>query len=293
MINRVLMTGATGFLGSNLLKLLLINGFDISILKRRKSDLCRIQEIFDKVNAYNIEECSIDDVVKKIQPDIIIHCATEYGRKNTDPSIIIEANLILPLKLLEVAKKNNVKCFINTDTFLDKGINHYSLSKKQFKDWLCAFSSDLICVNIVLEHFYGPFDDRTKFVSFLIHSFIYEIAEIDLTLGEQKRDFIYIDDVVNAFIIIIHNIVCKTNGFYEYEIGTNEHTKIKDLVESIKKITNNKKTKSNYGALPYRTNEIMNSVVNTKAIFEIGWIPTIDLQTGLKKTIEAEIKLKK
>lgn len=285
---KLLMTGANGFLGSNLLKSLVDNNYEVAIIKRRTSKLDRLGSYQDKVEMFTIEEISLEECLQNIKPEIIIHCATDFGRKNVAPSDIIQPNLILPLKLLEIAKTCNVKCFINTDTYLDKGINYYSLSKKQFKDWLKAYSSELICVNMTLEHFYGPHDDKTKFVSFIIEKFLSKSGEINLTPGEQKRDFIYIDDVVSAFNFVIDNSDNMSNGFYDYEIGTNRQVKIKELVEAIRNITCNKTTKVNYGAIPYRENEIMNSNVNTDAIRALGWMPKVELDDGLLRTIKAE-----
>jgi len=285
---KILMTGATGFLGSNLLKSFIINGYQIAILKRKTSNLINIKSHLTEIELYDIENIDIDTVLKEIKPDIIVHCATDYGRKNIEPSSIIEANLILPLKLIELCERNNVKCFINTDTFLDKRINHYSLSKKQFKEWLATYSKNLICINIVLEHFYGAFDDKTKFVSYIIEKFLSNSPEIDLTLGEQKRDFIYIDDIVSAFNCVINNIDIMSNGVFDYEIGTNKQIRIRDFVEMIKGIIGNTTTRVNYGAIPYRENEIMESIVDTRKIIALGWTPRTLLHDGLKKTIELE-----
>jgi nucleoside-diphosphate-sugar epimerase len=286
----VLMTGATGFLGSNLLKSLVLHNYQVSILKRQTSSLHYLTEYTEKITAFNLEEISIEDCFQKVKPEIVIHCATDYGRSNTSPSAIVDTNLILPLRLIEISKKNKVKCFINTDTFLDKKINHYSLSKKQFTDWFKTFSSDLICANITLEHFYGPKDHKSKFVSFIIDKFLTLSTEINLTLGEQKRDFIFIDDVVNAYLLVLDSISNKSNGFYNFEIGTNTQITIKDLVETIRNLTENKTTKVNYGAIPYRENELMESKVNTELIRALGWFPKVELIDGLLRTINAEKK---
>ena len=96
------MTGATGFLGSSLVKQLLNDGYEISILKRSTSDLFRLKGYENQIKTFNIDEISIEHCLEEVQPNIVLHCATDYGRKNVDPSSIIEANLILPLKLLEV-----------------------------------------------------------------------------------------------------------------------------------------------------------------------------------------------
>lgn len=286
---RILMTGGTGFLGSNLLKKYFEHGWEVIILKRIASSLKRLGEYQNKIEKYNLEEISLADFVKEQKPDIILHCATDYGRKNIDPSSIIEANLALPLRLLELGAKNGVKCFINTDTYLDKRINHYSLSKKQFKEWLETYSKDLICVNMLLEHFYGAFDDKTKFVSFIIDQLLIKVPEINLTKGEQKRDFVYIEDVVNAFVLVAKNALGMNSGFYQYEIGTTQQVKIRELVETIKDLIGNSQTKINYGAIPYRANETMEALLDISAIKRLGWEPSVSLREGLLKTISAEL----
>ena len=70
----------------------------------------------------------------------------------------------MPLKLLELCEKYNVKTFINTDTILPKNISGYTLSKYQFYEWLEKFSEKITCINIKIEHFYGPGDNKSKFV---------------------------------------------------------------------------------------------------------------------------------
>lgn len=287
-LKKVLITGATGFLGSSVLKQLISDGFEISIIKRSTSNLFRLKGFENVFSAYNIDENSIDECLSIVKPQIVIHCATDYGRKNVEPSVIIDANLILPLKLLELCRKYNVQCFINTDTYLDKGINYYSLSKKQFGEWLNTYSKDLICVNIILEHFYGPFDDKTKFVSYIIDKFLSNQEAIDLTLGDQKRDFIYVDDVVSAFLCVIKNLPQMKKGIYNYGIGTNQQIKIKDLVLLAKKTTQNTKTKLNFGAIPYRINEIMDSDIDTTEIRKLGWKPEYSIEAGLEKMINLE-----
>lgn len=227
-------------------------------------------------------------MIKQVQPDIIIHCATDYGRKNVSPLQVIEANLILPLNLLYYAKLNNVSAFINTDTFLDKRINHYSLSKKQFREWFETFSGEMVCVNMILEHFYGPHDDKTKFVSFVIHELLSGKEKIDLTLGEQKRNFIYIDDVVDAFEVIIKHDFNGENGFYDFFVGSNESISIKDFVRLLKQCSKNENTFLNFGAIPYRANEIMESEIDTVALNKLGWVPRTSLEEGLLKTIALE-----
>jgi CDP-paratose synthetase len=282
------MTGATGFLGSNLLKKLIHANYNIIVLKRSFSNTFRISDSVHKIKYYNIDETNPEDIFTENKIDIILHCATNYGRREIDPSSLIQANLTMPLQLLELAKKNRVSCFINTDTILDKRVSHYSLSKSQFREWLGLYAQELICINVALEHFYGPHDDNSKFVPYIINNILNNVNKIDLTQGKQKRDFIYIDDVVSALVMIIKNIGKFKKGFLNYEIGTGKSVEIQKLVRLVKKIAENNNTILNFGALPYRENEIMNSKANITEIGKLKWKPEFTLEEGLQRTISIE-----
>lgn len=286
----ILLTGATGFLGSNLLRKLTEEGHSVIVLKRSFSDLSRIREFDGRFKAYNSDEADLSRIFEENKIDAILHCATDYGRKNTEPMRLIEANLILPLTLLQLAAKHGVHAFISTDTILDKRVGHYSLSKKQFLDWLKVYSDRLVCVNVALEHFFGPADDPSKFVSSIIQQLIQEVPSIDLTLGEQLRDFIHIDDVVDAFSRILERSAHLNFGFKHFEVGSGHPMAIRAFVETIQKAVGNTKTKLKFGALPYRENEVMESRVDLKPLGELGWQPRVSLEEGLRRTIDSERK---
>lgn len=284
----ILITGATGFLGSHIVKRLISENHQVVCLKRKTSDMKRIIPIKHKIKLYNLEDVILEKVFVENDIDAVIHTATNYA--TTELSIIdtIQANLALPIELILLAKNNNCKFFINTDTILDKRVSHYSLSKKQFIDWFKLYSKDITCLNIQLEHFYGPSDNQNKFTTFIIHQLIHNVPKIDLTFGEQKRDFIFIDDVVSAFIFVINNYKNFQFSFKNFEVGTNNPISIKEFVLLAKKICNNHKTFLNFGALDYRENEPMVSSPNTSDLRELGWEPKVFLKEGLEKTIHFE-----
>jgi nucleoside-diphosphate-sugar epimerase len=284
----ILLTGANGFLGSNIIAKLIECNYKVIITYRRESNLCRIAKLLDKTENICINDIEIESIFENRSIDTIIHCATNYGRKEVNPIDVLQANLIFPLQLLHYSSNYNVRCFINTDTILDKRVSHYSLSKHQFKEWLKHYSQKMYCVNIALEHFYGPYDDKTKFVSYIISQLLERVESIDLTLGEQERDFIFIDDIVSAFIEIYKHSKNIDAGFEEYEIGTGHTVSIKYFVELIKSLAGNKETMLNFGAIPYRQNEVMKTNVDTSKLRSLGWKPIISLQDGLNLTINAE-----
>ncbi len=112
------------------------------------------------------------------------------------------------------------------------------------------------------------FDNKTKFATYIIKSLLEGVEKIDLTKGEQKRYFIYIDDVVEAFLVILKNIKELDESFTPFEVSTENSVSIQDFILLAKKITDNKNTKLNFGAIPYRENELMDcktDISNLKA----------------------------
>lgn len=284
----ILLTGATGFLGRNLLARLVEDGHKVIILVRHSSSLQRIATLLDRVIVHTVGDASPYDLLHTNKIETIIHCATNYGRGEIDPSELLNVNLIMPLQLLQAGCDSGVRCFINTDTVLDKGVNDYALSKSQFREWLGRYAQKMICVNVALEHFYGPEDDSTKFVSFIVKQLLDGADTIDLTLGEQKRDFIFIDDIVSAFLMILGNCASLEYGYFDYEIGTGDTISIREFVELTKQLSGNTHTQLNFGAVPYRENEAMETFVNTSAIRALGWEPRTPIFEGLSKMIAQE-----
>jgi CDP-paratose synthetase len=283
-MKNVLITGGNGFLGSNIIKLLIKKKYKIFATKRNKSNLIRLKNYSGNITFININK--LESCFDRNKFKIVIHCATNYGTNQKKMSEIVFTNLILPLKILELCVKYKTKIFINTDTILPKKISSYTLSKFQFYEWMKKFSKKLACINIKIEHFYGPEDNKTKFVIKNLIDLIKKKQRIQLTKGEQKRDFIYIDDVIYAFDKIIYWSTKKKKGLHNFEIGTKKLISIKNFMILLKKICKNNNTILEFGKIPYRSGELMTSKVNNKNLLKLGWKPKNSLAEGLKKTME-------
>jgi nucleoside-diphosphate-sugar epimerase len=287
---RILITGGNGFLGSNLVNKISKKNYILHLLVREKSNLSRLN-LNKKIKFFKLQKKNLENIFKKNKFDLIIHCATNYGTEEDNSSNTIYPNLLLPLQLLDLAKKYSVKSFINTDTILNKNISSYTLSKNQFVDWLKLFSKFLNCYNVKLEHFYGPKDNNNKFVINNIQRLLRYEDEIEFTKGFQKRDFVYISDVVNALEKIIlfalknNKINSSHFKFKTFEVGTGRQISIKSFIFLIAKLIGNNKTRLEFGKIPFRKNEIMNVKVDLKNIQKLGWKSKIKLNHGLTKTI--------
>jgi nucleoside-diphosphate-sugar epimerase len=133
---KVLLTGATGFLGSHLVRALLAEKYELIILKRSFSDISRIEGVINEADVYDIDRCPLEQPFKEHKKiDFVIHTATIYGRNQEKITKIFETNLSFPLKLLETATFFNTDTFFNADTILYEHLNAYTLTKKHFADW--------------------------------------------------------------------------------------------------------------------------------------------------------------
>jgi nucleoside-diphosphate-sugar epimerase len=289
-VNTILITGATGFLGSHIVNTLSQHRYKIIVLKRLKSDTFRIYKNLDKVKVYNLEEIELKDIFIDNKIDTIIHCATEYGYKSYYFDIL-KANVIFPLELIEIGIQHKLKNFINTDTFFAKSehkyqyLNQYTDSKRYFKSLLTNFSSQLQIVNMRIEHVFGENDAENKFVSQILSSLIENKDSIPLTNGSQKRDFIYVKDVVEAYQTIINSIE-MLSGFSEFEVGLGYSISVKEFVKKMALATNSS-SHLNFGELLTRPGEIINSQAYNEPLKALGWQPKYTIDDAILELVSS------
>ena len=220
MTKTILLTGATGFLGSHICEQLVEHGYETVILKRKTSNPWRIDSTLNKITVYNIEDIPLSTVFKENNINTVIHTATNYGRKGEKSHEVASANVLFPLKILETSIEFNTDTFINTDTVLYENLNYYALTKKHFVDWTKLYSHQIRIFNLKLEHLYGEKDGSEKFISMVIKSFLNNIERIPLTEGKQLRDFIYVDDVASAYLGIVKISEKFEKKYTEYSVGS-------------------------------------------------------------------------
>lgn len=282
----ILITGASGYLGSRITKRLLQKGHTVIAATPNEQDVPTPQ---NNLEILALNKTNPRTVFETTTIDGVIHFATCYGRNGQNAAEVAQVNLLLPLQLLSLAVEYHCQFFINTDTILQPDLNPYSLTKHQFSQWLAFYSNQIQAINMRLDHFYGPFDHPVKFIAWLIEKFKNNVDHIDLTEGAQKRDFIYIDDVVNAYLTVFDQLGSLPVGkMHTFEVGSGTKTSIKNMVLLLQKLLNKPQVKLNFGALPYRPNERLDYTVDTSALQALGWHSQFTLTAGLQQIIKEE-----
>ena len=266
---KILLAGSTGFLGRYLLESFIKNGNEVIALKRSTSNTSVIDKNLNDIKFYNIDEVTLRDIFKNNEIDVVVNTVTNYGKNNNSVSEIAMTNLMFGLELLENSI-NNTKAFINTDTLL--------------------YNKNTKIINVKLEHMYGPFGGHNNFISWLVGQLRQNVQKVKLTSGLQKRDFIYIDDVVSAYEVIIKNI-SKFQGYEEFELGTGNSIEVKVFIEKVYKEIlkqQNINTKLLFGAIAYRENENMDMKANIQKLVGFGWKPEVSIESGIKKILNSK-----
>ena len=133
---------------------------------------------------------------------------------------------------------------------------------------------------------YGPDDDASKFTTSVLHACHDHVEALALTAGEQRRDFVFIDDVVDAYATLLRRAP-ELASSESIDVGSGTAPTVREFVETVHALCRSK-TRLDFGAQPYRPNEAMHCRADLTRMRQLGWTPQYDLRSGLLRTIELE-----
>lgn len=290
---KILLTGASGFLGAALAHGLVDQGHEVALLMRPTSSTHRLGQ---DAGRFRIGACAgeqeIRAFVRSHAAEVVMHTACAYGRAGETALELADVNTRYGMVVLDAAlsASQGRLQFINTGTALAADVSPYALSKHHFSQWGQTLASQpasrLRFINVALHHMYGAGDDKTKFATYVMHACHDNQPELALTAGEQLRDFIYIDDVVSAYLALMRHAE-ELPAYADIEVGSGHAPTIRHFVETIHRLTRST-TRLAFGAVAYRPNEAMLCKANVQGMKALGWEPRFDIDAGLAKMIATE-----
>ena len=284
-MKKILIVGGSGFLGSKILQTLsnsdsyLIYVYDF----KKKINY----EENKQINFIDIQDCDLKQLFEKNNFHFIINAAVVYDSEFKFK--VFDTNFIMPLKLIEYGKKNGCKNFIFFDSFFSKfekynKKNNYINSKKYFKNEI-SNQKGIKSFNLMLEHMYGPNDNPNKFIEIVNQNMHNKIDKMDLTLGNQKRYFVHVEDVCDLVVCIIIKITSLKIKNYNFEVGNGKSISIRDFLTTMKIIFNSN-INLNFGGIEENKFEINDSFSNINTIpSQLNWKPKISIDKGIKSLI--------
>ena len=290
---KVLITGATGFVGSRLVKYLVNHHkpYEISILVRKNSSLEQLEEVRNELDIfeYSGEIHDLIDFLTKANPEIVIHVASCFISEHKEDQVdqLIDSNIKFPTQLLEAMSKCSIKKFINTGTSWEyfesdeyNPVNLYASTKHAFEQ-ISQYYSEVHgtrFIHLKLFDTFGQGDPRKKIVALLKR--ISETGEtLDMSPGEQEINLVHIDDVCEAYGKAIDLIGKSSYKQQTYGISTDEIIPLKEFVELYSSV-NEVNLDINWGGKPYRTREVLKLWRSYDRLPD--WTPKVSLKEGLK-----------
>lgn len=299
-MKKIIVTGATGFVGRNLIKKLL--GLDYHIYAIIRPNSLNKSRLNDATNM-TIIELDLNEIDKlpdyiDIGCDVFCHLAWDGVRgEDRNNQALQYGNYINSLKTVEVAKRLKCKKYITTgsqaeygvcDTKIDENtecnpFTEYGKRKYQFfKEATLLLDDDSISFKEVrVFSLYGPGDHESTMIYSVLNKMM-KNDSIDLTEGLHSWNFLHIDDAVDGIIKLIE-VDCP-NGPYNF--SGDETQSLREFIEIMQKVTKSKST-INYGVVPYPKSGMVGiNPDNRKLKNETNWSSKIDFEHGIKAMVD-------
>lgn len=298
---RVCVTGGAGFIGSHLVDRLIALGHTVLVIDNLTTGVREFVNPKAVFIEMDVRDANIESIFADFKPHVVFHEAaqTMVPASMENPKMDCDVNLLGLVNILEASRKHNVSHFLMpssaavygdldalplTEDMIGKPTSFYGLTKLTGEGYLRiyeqAFGLKTVCFRY--SNVYGPRqgDGGEGGVISIFTRLINEGQGLTIFGdGEQTRDFIYVDDVVEANIKAMNQP--ELTGVYN--ISTNTSTSVNKLVSYFKSISN-KDLPVYYEA--ERTGDIRHSrLCNQKAKVDFDFLATVDLERGLRDTI--------
>jgi nucleoside-diphosphate-sugar epimerase len=297
---RTVVTGANGFIGSNLVRALLESEAEVICLTRPEADLWRLADVQKDVRIVTHDfGYGMPDSTKRYVggADLIYHLAAAgVDQTFLDSRSMINTNIGGTVELLTAALQWDARRLIYCGSCFEYGsgnnlsedaiprpLNQYAASKSAAWIFAHAFARQHGLDVVSLRPFtvYGPFEGSSRLIPQTISKAL-NGSSIPLTRGEQERDFVYVDDLTEAFVRAGTND--KVAG-ETLNICTGIATSVHDMVAKILQLSGSE-SEPLFGSLAYRESELWNLSGNPdKAKRLLGWIPSRSVDQGIQETL--------
>ncbi len=286
-----LVTGAAGFVGGNLVRSLLADGWATHAIVRPSSDTTVLRGILGNgnVHVYHGNTGCLVDALLGVRPDVVFHLASIFIAEHTTDDVdpLVQSNILFGTQLLEAMTVAGVSTIINTGTMWQhyegreySPVSLYAATKQAFQDILQFYceARGLRAVTLELPDTYGPGDKRPKLL-FLLDRAARTGETLQMSPGEQFLDLLHVDDVVRGYEAAADNLLSgHLPSPSQYRLSSGSPVRLKDVVELYRQATG-RTVGVAWGGRPYRAREVMEPRSSVPVL--PGWQPNIGLKDGL------------
>jgi len=299
---RFFVTGGTGFVGSCLVRKLVELGCDVHLLVRPGSRMWRLHGVERHVNLHHGDLNDAEGlraIVADIQPTVIYHLGVHgaYPDQN-DADRIILTDVFGTWNLLKACAEVDYALFVNTGSSSEYGSKPYAMRETDLLEpnsyYAVAKSAQtLVCAHMGrrdrrpintfrLFSVYGPYEEPTRLVATVVRKCL-EGGTLDMVSPATARDFIHVDDVVDAYMQVGQlSLQCGEI----FNIGTGVQSTVREVVEAAAKASG-KCPRVNWGSMPARTWDSDTWLADiTRVRRTLRWMPKLGLEEGIRMTTD-------
>jgi len=302
-VKRIVITGATGFVGANLVNRFVHDGHEVYLLVREGHQSWRIEHLLPRIHVVFmnlLDRKGLLASIKQIRPDWIFHLAA-YGAYSwqEDLDSAIQTNFLGTVNLVETCREVGFEAFINTGSSSEYGLKGYAPAEDDFLEpnsyyavtkasatLFCRYTAqqfNLPISTLRLYSVYGPYEDPNRLIPAIILKGMQGTLP-PLVHPDVARDFIFTEDVTNAFLVVASSASTLPYGNV-YNLGNGEQVTLRDIV-SLAKVIFNIADEPEWGSMENRSWDTNIWVANNGKLTSAGWSPKYNFQAGFIKTIE-------
>jgi nucleoside-diphosphate-sugar epimerase len=300
---RVIITGGSGFVGANLARRLVHDGHEVHLFVRKgytpwRIDALRAEARFTEVDLSDAD--GLIRVVADIRPDWVFHLAA-YGAypDQTDLRRMVDTNIVGTMNLVAACLKTGFQAFINTGSSSEYGFkthapsetewlepnSHYAVTKASATVF-CSYTAQRYGVQLPtlrLYSVYGPYEEPTRLIpTIIVKGLRGELPP--LTNPDIARDYVYVEDVIDAFLLAATQAIREPGAVYN--VGTGIQTSLREVVDvarSAMGIT----AEPQWGTMANRSWDTSIWVADNRKIqAELGWRPHHSFEHAFQMTAD-------
>lgn len=296
-------TGATGFVGANVARRLLDDGHQVHVMVRPAHQTWRLQDVRDDLRWHVVELEDVEGVasaISEIRPTWVFHLAA-HGAYSTQTDVrrMVATNLVGTINLVEAAVRTGFAGFVHTGSSSEYGFKDHAPTEREWLEpnshyAVTKASATLYCRHVALAQgvsictlrlysVYGPWEEPTRLIPSLAVSGMQGVFP-PLVSPSTARDFVYVDDVVDAILVAAQSPTRNVGAVYN--VGTGRQSSLRELVEIVRERFAMTQEPS-WGTMEGRTWDTASWRADpTRIGVELQWESRHDLRAGFGRFVD-------